>query len=70
MTDLRDDELDREDNKFCNNECDDNAKCYCGTRTGLYECICNAGYNGIGGKRGQCQSKYSFYSTSLWFCKM
>ncbi|EDO34703.1 predicted protein, partial [Nematostella vectensis] len=33
--------------------CDSNAKCTCGTVSGLYQCVCNAGYYGPG-TPGQC----------------
>ncbi|PRD33757.1 UNVERIFIED_CONTAM: Svep1 [Trichonephila clavipes] len=42
---------------FCENRtncCDFHAKCYCGTRGGDYECVCDAGYQGTG-HRHQCQ---------------
>lgn len=49
------------DNSYCNGLCtanqdccDEHANCYCGTRTGRYECACNAGYTGRGGYKGQC----------------
>ncbi|GFY77369.1 e-selectin, partial [Trichonephila inaurata madagascariensis] len=42
---------------FCENKtncCDFHAKCYCGTRGGDYECVCDAGYQGTG-HRHQCK---------------
>ncbi|XP_055926693.1 sushi, von Willebrand factor type A, EGF and pentraxin domain-containing protein 1-like [Argiope bruennichi] len=44
-------------NNFCDNKtncCDDHAKCYCGTLSGDYQCVCDPGYNGTGG-RNSCQ---------------
>lgn len=38
------------------NCCDDHANCYCGSRSGRYECVCNAGYHGRGHRR-ECHSK-------------
>ncbi|XP_035225013.1 sushi, von Willebrand factor type A, EGF and pentraxin domain-containing protein 1-like, partial [Stegodyphus dumicola] len=40
-------------NTYCDSGsdcCDNNAKCYCGTKGGQYECVCNAGHFGSGHK--------------------
>ncbi|KAG0422400.1 hypothetical protein HPB47_001772, partial [Ixodes persulcatus] len=43
----------------CERECDANAICACGARSGSYQCVCNYGYTGEGSP-GQCQRELQF----------
>ncbi|KAF8785452.1 Sushi like protein [Argiope bruennichi] len=53
---------------FCENKrncCDDHAKCYCGTRSGDYQCVCDPGYSGTGERNNCKKCTKGTYKSSL-----